>query len=653
MDNLLTVLKGKKIVVPENISELLNGCKRYQVFNTPSELADAATNGKNNPEYEVGYDIPGKGHYVEAVVQRVKNGISANYTEAYMRRRDPGTMVIADDKPTDKKRFIDKYGYEFAGLQSETFVWMKQQDLAVFFYFAGRENIGSLGIAIAPANAAFFALGLSMLQEMVAVDELKEGAELRSVIFVAPVFRHTHFNGKQVVVHNRTESIHELYSYNLYPGPSAKKGLYGVMLTQAEKEDWIIAHCSAVQSISPYDTLTTFMHEGASGGGKSEMHQHILREPDGRVLLGRNKLTAEERFITIPRFCTFNSVADDMAFCHPSVQKKDGKLRIVDAENAWFVRVDSVKQYGDDPSLEKMTINPTVPLLFLNIESQPGATALIWNHIQDEPGKPCPNPRVIIPRKSVPNVVNRPVSVDIRSFGIRTPMCTKENPSYGIIGLFHVLPPALAWLWRLVAPRGHNNPSIVSTGGMESEGVGSYWPFATGKRVPHANMLLKQIIDTPRTTFTLVPNQNIGVWDVAFKPQLLMREYLTRRGAARLRTDQYQPARCPLLGYELNYLTLEGSKIPSRFLKVYNQPEIGMEGYDAGAELLSDFFKNELQKYLKDDLLQTGKRIIDACLSNATIEEYNEIIPMSYEYEYSFNSIDDYEQSGHYNGVRG
>lgn len=132
-----------------------------------------------------------------------------------------------------------------------------------------------------------------------------------------------------------------------------------------------------------------------------------------------------------------------------------------------------------------------------------------------------------------------------------------------------------------------------------------------------------------------------------------MREYLTRRGAARLRTDQYQPARCPLLGYELNYLTLEGSKIPSRFLKVYNQPEIGMEGYDAGAELLSDFFKNELQKYLKDDLLQTGKRIIDACLSNATIEEYNEIIPMSYEYEYSFNSIDDYEQSGHYNGVRG
>lgn len=650
MSNLLKVLNGKNIIVPDNITGLLAECKGYKVFNTSEELADAATNGKENIQYEVQYDVPGKGNYVEAIVQRVKNGISANYTEAYMRRRDPDTMVIADNNPTDKKRFIDKYGYEFSGLQKETFDWMKKQDLAVFFYFAGRENIGSLGIAIAPANAAFFALGLSMLQEMVAVDELKVGAKVKSVIFVAPIFRHTHFNGKQVVVHNRTDSVHELYSYNLYPGPSAKKGLYGVMLNQAEKENWIIAHCSAVQSISPYDNITTFMHEGASGGGKSEMHQHILREPDGRVLLGRNLVTSEERFITIPRFCSFNAVADDMAFCHPSVQKKDGKLRIIDAENAWFVRVDSVKQYGDDPTLEKTTINPSSPLLFLNIETTPGSTALIWDHIQDEPGKLCPNPRVIIPRKSVPNVVNRPVSVDIRSFGIRTPVCSKENPSYGIIGLFHVLPPALAWLWRLVAPRGHNNPSIVSSGGMESEGVGSYWPFATGKRVPQANMMLKQIIDTPRTTFTLVPNQNIGVWQVGFKPQLLMREYLTRRGAARLRTDQYQASRCPLLGYELNYLTLEGSKIPSRFLKVYNQPEVGFEGYDAGAEILRNFFRTELQKYLKEDLVGIGKRIIDACLSNASIEEYNDIIPMSYQYEYSFNKIEDYEQSGDNNG---
>ena len=106
-------------------------------------------------------------------------------------------------------------------------------------------------------------------------------------------------------------------------------------------------------------------------------------------------------------------------------------------------------------------------------------------------------------------------------------------------------------------------------------------------------MLLKQIIENPRTTYTLTPNQHIGVWKVGFRPQLLMREYLTRRGMAKFKSDQYQPARCSLLGYEFNYMTIEGSKIPSRFLKVYNQSEVGMEGYDAGAKILQDFFKEE------------------------------------------------------------
>ncbi|HYX05617.1 MAG TPA: DUF4914 family protein, partial [Bacteroidales bacterium] len=416
MTDLLKILEEKNIRLPENITSVLENCRSLTIYNTTNELADAATNGTENVEFEVKYDVPGKGEYTEAIVQRVKNGISANFTEPYMRRRDPATMAIADNKPTDKKRFKDKYGYEFAGLQEETFDWLKKQDLAAFFYFAGRINIGSLGIAIVPANAAFFAMGLSMLQEIVSTDQLKQDAEIKSVIFIAPVFRHTHFDGKQVVVHNRTDQIHELYAYNLYPGPSAKKGLYGVLLTQGEKEGWVTTHCSAVQSISPYDNITTFMHEGASGGGKSEMHQHILREPDGRVKLGTNSVSKEERFITIPRFCSFNPIADDMAFCHPSLQKKDGKLRIIDAENAWFVRVDSVKEYGDDPFLEKTTINPGKPLLFLNIDTKPESTALIWNHVMDEPGKRCPNPRVVLPREIVPNIIDRPVSVDIRSF---------------------------------------------------------------------------------------------------------------------------------------------------------------------------------------------------------------------------------------------
>ncbi|MFO7369969.1 MAG: DUF4914 family protein [Bacteroidales bacterium] len=635
------LVKQKKINLPAEVISLVNGCKKITFYDTVEQLALTAVGGENSNSFEVKYDIPGKGEFTEAVVHRVTNGVSANYTEAYMRRRDPDTMVIADSFPSDKQQFDDKYGYDFEVLRKETMQWMKDQELAAFFYFAGSENIGLGGIAIAPANAGFFAMGLSMLQRIIATSELPDNFSIDSVIYVAPTFRHTHFNGKQVVVHRRTETLHEIYSYNLYPGPSAKKGLYGALLSKGEREGWVTAHCSTVEVISPYDNITTFMHEGASGGGKSEMLQHIVRESDGQVLIGENTINGEKRLISLPLFCSFRPVTDDMALCHPSVQRDNGKLAVLDAENSWFIRVDGITDYGDDPFLEKITIKPRKPLLFLNIQSHPDGTVLVWDHIEDQPGKRCPNPRVILPRDIVPGIVNRPVSVDVRSFGVRTPPCSRENPNYGILGLFHILPPALAWLWRLVSPRGHANPSIVGGGGMESEGVGSYWPFAAGKMVTHANLLLEQIIQTPRTKYTLVPNQYIGVWKVGFKPQLLMREYLTRRGNAKLRSDQYTPARCSLLGYELNYLTIEGAKIPSRFLQVHRQTEVGTDGYDAGAKILNDFFIRELQKYLTPELSATGRKIIEACMAGASLDEYNAIIPMSY--KYSFLTVEDYE----------
>lgn len=72
--------------------------------------------------------------------------------------------------------------------------------------------------------------------------------EPKAVIYVAPPFRHTHFNGKQVVVHNRLNGVHEIFSYNLYPGPSAKKGVYGVLLNIGEMEGWVAAHASTVRN---------------------------------------------------------------------------------------------------------------------------------------------------------------------------------------------------------------------------------------------------------------------------------------------------------------------------------------------------------------------------------------------------------------------
>src|SRR5437016_613908 len=380
-----------------------------------------------------------------------------------------------------------------------------------------------------------------MLQGIIPYDMIPSGFVPRAIIYVAPVFRHTHFDGRQIVVHNRRAGLHELFSYNLYPGPSAKKGIYGMLLGLGEREGWVTNHCSTVQVITPYDNVVTIMHEGASGGGKSEMLEQAHREPDGRLLLGENLVTGERRYLEIPRSCALHAVTDDMALCHPSLQEGQGKLTLTDAENAWFVRVNHIEHYGTDVYLERLTAEPPVPLLFLSVDAVPGSRALIWEHIEDAPGKRCPNPRVIIPRNVFPNVVEGAVTVDIRSFGVRTPPCTKEKPTYGILGLFHILPPALAWLWRLISPRGHANPSIVDTEGMTSEGVGSYWPFATGRRVDQANLLLRQFTENTRMRHILCPNQHIGAWRVGFMPQWIAREYLARRGAATFRPEQLRP----------------------------------------------------------------------------------------------------------------
>lgn len=611
---------------PKDAADILSASPKVTVVGQSLDLIDLACGGSDSSAFEVSYDVPKKGKVVEAHVVRVRNGVAANYVEPYMRRRDPDSMVMGDDLPTDKVTYSEKYGKPFDTLRTETFKWLKEQELVTFAFRAGKENMGIESMVIAPANAGFFALGLALLQEILPIESLPEAYKPRLVIYVAPPFRHTHFDGKQIVVHNRAKDLHEIFSYNLYPGPSAKKGVYGSLLHLGEKEGWITAHCSTAQVITPYDNLVTIMHEGASGGGKSEMLEQAHREADGRLLLGRNIITGEVRHVTMPRGCDIRPVTDDMALCHPSLQKDDGKLRVVDAENAWFVRVNHIQEYATDPHLERLTAQPPEPLLFLNIDTVAGGRALIWEHVMDEPGKPCPNPRVVLPRRAIPDVVEGAVTVDIRSLGVRTPPCTRENPSYGILGLFHILPPALAWLWRLVAPRGYANPSILDTEEMTSEGVGSYWPFATGRKVLHANLLLKQIESTPATLYVLCPNQHIGAWYTSFMPQWIAREYLARRGMARFRSNQIRPARSPLLGYALHDVTVEGANIPRWFLQVDTQPEVGEEAYDRGAEILDNFFRKNLESFVTPDLLPLGRWIIECYLSNGTVDDYRKLI---------------------------
>ena len=621
-----TQTKIAGVTLPTDLEELLGRCKGYQVAYSVKELADLACGGPENDSMDVTFDLPDGKQICEARVARVRNGIAANYDDTYMRRRDPNSMVIADDKPTDKKRYEERFGESFDRVRGETFDWLASQELALFFFSTGRGNMGQQAVAVVPSNCGFFALGLALLQGIKTEADVSTGYAPSAVIYVAPPMRHTHFEGKQVVVHNRGDELYELFSYNLYPGPSAKKGVYGMLIGLGEAQGWVTAHCSTVQVVTPYDNVTTIMHEGASGGGKSEMLQQAHRMPDGRLMMGHNVITKEERFLEIPRTCELLPVTDDMALCHPKIQEDDGRLWVTDAENGWFVRVDHITDYGTDMDLERLTANPPEPLLFLNIDAVPNSRAMIWEHIMDTPEKPCPNPRVVLPRSIVPKVVSDSVGVDVRSLGVRVPPCTRENPSYGIMGYMHVLPPALAWLWRLVAPRGHANPSITDTGGMSSEGVGSYWPFATGLRVAQANLLLEQIVQTPKTQYLLIPNQHVGAWETGFMPEWVARDYIARRGSAKFKDDQIVPARCPLLGYALYSMRVEGMSIPRWFLEVNTQPEVGDWGYDAGARELFEFFEKTLKAFMVEGLSPLGKKIIETCLAGGSVEEYERLM---------------------------
>lgn len=616
-----------KLHLPGELLDILSNTTAIVPIDRNHLIDLALGNDKQCDFMEVAYQVPGKGNLVEATVTRCKNGMVVNYTDEYMRRRDPDCMVIADEQETDKIRYDEKYGANFEELRQATFTWLKQQSsLIVMPFMAGNEQLGYPALLVAPSNAGFFAAGLGDLQTFIPQQDIPDDFTPKAIIYVAPHFRHTHFDGKQIVVHNRLSQCHELFSYNLYPGPSAKKGVYSVLLHIGEEEGWTTLHCSTVKIITPYEHEFVITHEGASGGGKSEMVQEMHREPDGRILIGENLVTKEKIYLKLSDNCELHPVTDDMGLCHPQLQNNSKKLVVVDAENGWFLRVDHLKKYGTEPHIERLTIHPPEPLIFLNLEARPETTCLIWEHTMDAPGRPCPNPRVIVPRNFISNIVKQSVEIDVRTFGVRTPPTTRKTPNYGIIGLLHILPPALAWLWRLVAPRGHSNPSILGSDGLTSEGVGSYWPFATGKMVTQANLLLKQILSTPQTGYGLIPNQYIGAYKVGFMPGWLAREYLSRRGSVHFKAAQLEPARFPLLGFVPKSLRIEGTYLPQGLLKVNEQLEVGDEAYEQGGKILADFFKQELKQFQTPELMPLAKEIIEICMNDGTLEDYLKII---------------------------
>jgi hypothetical protein len=88
-------------------------------------------------------------------------------------------------------------------------------------------------------------------------------------------------------------------------------------------------------------------------------------------------------------------------------------------------------------------------------------------------------------------------------------------------------------------------------------------------------------------------------------------------------------ARCPLFGYCLDEMKIDGQYIRLNFLRPELQVRLGDEGYDAGAKILTDFFKKELQQFLVPELDPLGRQIIERCMNDAPLSEYLKLTPIN------------------------
>ena len=113
-------------------------------------------------------------------------------------------------------------------------------------------------------------------------------------------------------------------------------------------------------------------------------------------------------------------------------------------------------------------------------------------------------------------------------------------------------------------------------------------------------------------------------------PQWIAREYIARRGSAKFKPEHLLVARCPLLGYALDSLKVDGHHIRRAFLRPETQSEVGNDGYDLGANILEKFFREELVQYLTPELSPLGRNIINEFLCGATVNDYVNLIPIKF-----------------------
>lgn len=89
----------EKFTLPQELQNIIYNSPSVIIPESKEVLFELIFGNEYTDKIEVLYDVNGKS-VKEAEVVRCKNGASVNFTEDYMRRRDPDCMRIADDGPS-------------------------------------------------------------------------------------------------------------------------------------------------------------------------------------------------------------------------------------------------------------------------------------------------------------------------------------------------------------------------------------------------------------------------------------------------------------------------------------------------------------------------------------------------------------------------
>ena len=239
----------EEFVLPRDLETILNNSPSIIIPKTEEMLYDLIFGNGSTKQIDVSYDVNGT-LVKEADVVRCKNGAVVNYAEDYMRRRDPDCMRIGDDKPTDKPRFQDVYGYDFNTLKVDTYKWLARQELILVPFMAGGYEYGYQALLVCPRNAAFFAFALSQLQAFVCAKDITTSSPVPSCMWLLPSVTLTSTASRCAYTTGWTTATRSLPT-TCIPAPPPRRAFTAFCWTLASRRAGLLAHATRRQDRDP------------------------------------------------------------------------------------------------------------------------------------------------------------------------------------------------------------------------------------------------------------------------------------------------------------------------------------------------------------------------------------------------------------------